>query len=115
MKPGESVTLDVPDGAKSLILSGANVPMLKRGTVVAHVGITPIRIGEISDWGSLRREHYYNSRNTLPANPAGLVRGYGYEAWIDGAARFPVAGRRVTITTEPRLPANALLQVEGFE
>ncbi len=114
--PGQTITLEVPHGTRHLILSGANVPRLERGTVIGR--LEPggqVRIGQIADWGALRREHYYGSRNRLPRDPAGLVRDYGQAAWVDGAGRVPVFGPLVRITADERLPADARLQVEAFQ
>ena len=116
LPPGESVTLDVPHGARYVILSGANVPRLERDTVIARLDPGgEVRIGEIVDWGALRREHFYNSRHRLPEDPAGLVRDYGYSAWVDGAGRVLVAGPTVRVTADERLPADARLQIEAFQ
>ena len=119
LAPSKGVTLDVPEGAHSLILSGANVARLRRGVVLGRVvpGDLVVRIGDAADWGSLRRDQYYASRNPLPRNPAGRIRGYGYGAWLDGAGRVPLprGARQIRITADPSLPADAALQVEGFE
>ena len=112
-----TVTLDVPDGAKAVVVSGANVARLERGTILGRMNGLPIRIGDAADWGYLRRDHFYGSRNPLPRNPAGRIRGYGYTAWVDGAGRMalPPNARTITITADAALPAGASLQVEGFE
>lgn len=114
----QSTELDVPPAATALILSGANVPRLKRGTLLGRIdpGNIPVRIGDVSDWGVLRREHFYSSRNRRPRDPAGLLRDYGYAAWIDGAGRMPLPrGRTVRITADPALAPNARLQIDAFE
>jgi hypothetical protein len=119
LRGGESLTLDVPPRATALIVSGANVPRLERGAPLGIVnpGGRVIRIGDASDWGTLRLEHFYDSRNPLPAQPAGLVRDYGYSAWIDGAGKVPLppGAQRITITGERTLRPGASLQVHGFE
>jgi hypothetical protein len=118
-------TFDVPAGATSLIVSGANVARLTRGTPLGRIEplgsvrepIRIVRIGDASDWGALRREYFYATRNPLPRDPAGRVRDYGYSAWIDGAGRVPLPGRARTIrvVADAALPSGAQLQVEGFE
>jgi hypothetical protein len=117
--PNASTLLDVPDGAQALIVSGANVPRLRSGALLGRIdpGGTPVRIGDAADWGYLRREHYYGSRNPLPRDPAGLVRGYGYEAWLDGAGRLPLprGARVIRVTADASLPKDAALQVVAFE
>ena len=120
LAPGQTIILDVPPNASAVILSGANISRLRLGTVVGSIDNVPIRIGDVADWGFLRREHFYGARNRLPDNPAGELRGYGQNAWIDGAARFPIRGPRpaargLRITADPRLFATARLQIDAFE
>ena len=117
LKPGESVDLEVPGDAKSISLSAANGFRLKRDTVVGTLDARPLTMRELADWGYLRREQWWRSRNTLPRNPAGILRGYGYEAWVNGAGRvaLPSHATRIRIAADPHLPADARLQVEAFE
>lgn len=119
LKPRETLTLDVPESARSLIVSGANVAHLRRGAELGRIepGAIPIRIGDAADWGAFRREQAYGSRNPLPRDFAGRVRGFGYETWIDGAGRIalPPNARTIQVTAAATLPQNAALQVEGFE
>lgn len=116
---GRSLELEVPAGTTALVVSGANVSRLRRGAVLGRVDPDgrAIRIGDAADWGAMRREQAHGSRNPFPRDSAGLVRGYGYEAWIDGAGRVPLpAGvERIRITADPSLAPDASLQVEGFE
>jgi hypothetical protein len=116
---GASATYDVPDDARSLIVSAANVARLRRGTVLGRLdpGGIPLRVGDAADWGYQRRDHFYAARNPLPGDPAGKIRDYGYAAWLDGAGRVPIppGARRIRVTADPKLPAAATLQVEGFE
>ena len=117
--PAQSLTLDVPEHATSLVVSGANVAHFRRGTLLGRIepGGIDVRIGDAADWGALRREQAYGARNPLPRDPAGKIRGYGYNAWLDGAGRvaLPKGARTIQVTTAASLPANASLQVEGFE
>ncbi|HUP61223.1 MAG TPA: hypothetical protein VNA69_12465 [Thermoanaerobaculia bacterium] len=135
--PAQTVTLSVPDGARALIVSGANVPHFRRGTLLGRIdtgaGFSPpkaakgrpaeagryidVRIGDAADWGYLRRDQYYGSRNPLPRDPAGKIRDYGYLAWIDGAGRVPLprGAKTIRVTAAATLPAGATLQVEAFE
>jgi len=117
--PNRSATYEVPQGARSLIVSGANVAKLRRGALLGRIepGGIAVRIGDAADWGYLRRDHFYGTRNPLPRDPAGKIRGYGYEAWLDGAGRVPLprGARVIRVTAAAELPADALLQVEGFE
>jgi hypothetical protein len=115
----QSATLYVPDDARALIVSGANVPRLRRGAKLGVIepGHLAVRIGDAADWGYLRRDAFYGSRNPLPRDPAGKIREYGYAAWIDGAGRVPLprGARVIRVIADAALPANASLQVEGFE
>ena len=114
---GESAEVDIPANGRSLILSGANVPRLREGTVVGSIepGNRSVRIGDVADWGFLRREHYYGARNPLPRRPGGLVRGYGQTSWIDGAGRVEVRPGRVVVTADRTLPSRATLQIVAIE
>lgn len=119
LAPNRSLTVDVPEGATALIVSGANVPRFRRGYQLGSMepGGRAIRIGDASDWGFLRRESFYAACNPLPRDPAGRIRGYGYAAWLDGAGRVPLprGARSIRITADAHLPADASLQVEAFE
>lgn len=117
LPPGAAAEVDIPPGARGLILSGANVPRLKRGTVMGRIqpGDIVVRIGDVADWGVLRREHYYNSLNPLPPRPGGIIRGYGQTAWIDASGRIAVPPGRVVVTADPALPPRASLQIDAIE
>jgi hypothetical protein len=114
-----SRTYEVPDHAKALILSGANVAHFRRGAVLGRIepGGIIVRIDDAADWGYLRREAWHRAHNPLPYHSAGKIRDYGYEAWVDGAGRIPLprGARTIRITADAKLPADASLQVEGFE
>ncbi len=115
----QSATILVPDDARALIVSGANVPRLRRGARLGVIqpGNIAVRIGDAADWGYLRRDQFFGSHNPLPRDPAGTVREYGYAAWIDGAGRVPLprGARTIRVTADAALPPGASLQVEGFE
>ena len=119
LPPAASVTMPVPDGASALIVSGANVPRLRRGALLGRIepGAIDVRIGDAADWGYMRRAQYYGSHNPLPHDPAGKVRGYGYETWVDGAGRIalPRGAKTIRVTASAGLPREAALQVEAFE
>jgi hypothetical protein len=113
-----TLTLDVPERTRALIVSGANVAHLRRGALLGRIepGGIDIRIGDASDWGYLRRAAFYDARNPLPRDPAGILRDYGYDAWVDGAGRVQLpASRTIHIVADAALPHGASLQVEGFE
>jgi hypothetical protein len=115
----ESRSYEVPDGARALIVSGANVARFRRGAVLGTIdpGGVKVRIGDAADWGYLRRDAWRRAHNPLPRDSAGKVRDYGYGAWVDGAGRIalPRGARTIRVTAASSLPAGASLQVEGFE
>ena len=119
LAPDRSEVYEVPEGATQLVVSGANVAHLRRGALLGRIqpGNIPVRIGDCADWGYLRRGAWYRARNPLPRDSAGKVRDYGYSAWVDGAGRIalPRGARRIRVTADAKLPADASLQVEGFE
>jgi hypothetical protein len=117
----QSIEVPVPPGAKTAVVvaSGANVARLKAGRIIGTVDALPIRIGDVADFGFLRREQFFAARNPLPALPVDDVRGYGQAAFLYGAGRVIVPRPPATlrIAAAPDLPADARLQVEsvGFE
>ncbi|HEX8407430.1 MAG TPA: hypothetical protein VF883_01085 [Thermoanaerobaculia bacterium] len=119
LAPNRSEVYEVPHGATQLVVSGANVAHLRRGALLGRIqpGNIPVRIGDAADWGYLRREAWYRARNPLPRDSAGKIRDYGYSAWVDGAGRVPLprGARTIRVTADAKLPADASLQVEGFE
>jgi hypothetical protein len=119
LKPNQSMTYAVPDGAQSLVVSGANVANLRRGAMLGTIepGHIAVRIGDAADWGYLRREGFHRAHNPLPRDLAGKLRDYGYAAWVDGAGRvaLPLGAREIRVTADASLPPGASLQVEGFE
>lgn len=119
LAPNRAETYSVPHEATHLIVSGANVAHLRRGAILGRIqpGNIAVRIGDCADWGYLRREAWYRAHNPLPRSAAGKIRGYGYSAWVDGAGRVPLprGARTIRVIADGKLPANASLQVEGFE
>jgi hypothetical protein len=119
LAPGRSVELDVPHDATALIVSGANVARLRRGDRLGRIepGGFEVRIGDAADWGYTRRQVFYGTHNPLPRDPVGVIRDYGYEAWVDGASRvaLPPGARTIRVTGDVSLPDDASLQVEAFE
>jgi hypothetical protein len=117
LKPGEAIDIDVPGDAKSIAMSAANGFRLKRDTVAGTLNGRTLTMRDLADWGYMRREQWWRSRNRLPRVPAGIIRGYGYDAWVDGAGRIPLPphATRIHVAADPYLPAEARLQVEAFE
>jgi hypothetical protein len=117
LKAGEAIDIDVPSDATSIAISAANGFRLKRDTVAGTLDGRPLTLRDLADWGYMRREQWWRSRNRLPRVPAGIIRGYGYDAWVDGAGRIalPAHATRIHVAADPHLPAKARLQVEAFE
>jgi len=117
LRPGESIDIDVPNDAKSLAVSAANGFRLKRDQVAGTLDGRPLTMRDLADWGYMRREQWWRSTNRLPRVPAGIIRGYGYDAWVDGAGRIPLPphATRIRVAADPHLPAGVRLQVEAFE
>jgi len=114
LKPGTTTTIDVPPDATAVIVSGANVQRLPCGTILGTLNGNPVTA---PDWGFMRREQFFSSRNCYPHDSAGRIRDYGWSAWIDGAERIglPHGTRTIRVAVDPRLPKEATLQIEAFE
>ena len=117
MKPGQTNDFEVPTDARALILSLSNGSSLDRHALVGSLGDRELHAGDLADWGFARREQWWRSKNRLPRHAAGLIRGYGYDGWVDGAVRFalPPGAKTIRVSVDPRLPPATLLQVEAFE
>jgi hypothetical protein len=112
----QSIDIAVPPGTRRAIVvaSGANVARLKEGRAIGSVNDTPIRIGDVADFGFMRREQFFMARNPLPARPVADIRGYGQAAFLYGAGVVVVPGAEsLHISAAADLPANARLQVES--
>ena len=117
MHPGESHDFEVVPDAHAVILSLSNGANLPRRTVVGRLGDLELHASDLADWGFARRQEWWRSTNRLPRHAAGLIRGYGYDGWVDGAVRFalPDGAKTIRISVDRRLPASTILQVEAFE
>ena len=116
----QSIDVAVPPGTKRAVVlaSGANVARFKNGRVIGTINDTPIRIGDVADFGFMRREQFFIARNPLPRRPVADIRGYGQAAFLYGAGFVAVpAAESLHISAAGDLPPNARLQVEsvGFE
>ncbi len=78
-----------------------------------------LRIGDVADWGFLRREQFFFSKNVPPRNASGDVRNYGNSAFLYGAGRIPIRfaapPARLRVVAANDLPSDARLQVETVE
>ncbi len=121
----QSVSLDIPPGVRRVVItaSGANAARLPGGRAVGWVdgGGTRkmIRIGDIADFGFMRREHFFASRNRPPRTPLDDIHDYGASAWLHTAGRIAIASPRpitaLHVTAAPGLPPGAKLQIEAVE
>jgi hypothetical protein len=115
----QSYTIALPPETKSatVALSGANVSSLRAGTLVGRVNDREVRIGDIADFGFMRREHFHASRNNLPRRPVWDFRDYGQFAWLYGAGRITIdhPPSALRVTAAPTLPPAARLEIESIE
>jgi len=112
----QSIDVGVPPGTKRalIVASGANVARFKKDRVIGTVNGTPIRIGDVADFGFLRREQFFSARNPLPRRPVADIRGYGHAAFLYGAGFIEVPpAETLHISAAQDLPPSARLQVES--
>ena len=125
-----SVDVAVPPRVRIVVLriSGANMPRMRPGRVIGEIEATDsaghrtdrvLRIGDVGDWGFLRREQFFFSKNVPPRNASGDVRNYGNMAFLYGAGRIPIrfaaSPARLRVVAANDLPVDARLQVETVE
>jgi hypothetical protein len=130
LAPAESTSIDVPPHVRHAVVSasGGQMARLKRGRVVGTIEATdahgrttfrPIAIGDIADFGFMRREQFFASRNPLPRFSAGEIRGYGANAWVWGGGRTAIAAPAdivsLRVIAAPNLPHDAHLQIDSVE
>jgi hypothetical protein len=117
LKPGQSHDFEVPTETHALILSLSHGENLRGMTVVGRLGDRELHAGDLADWGFARRDQWWRAKNRLPRHAAGLIRGYGYDGWVDGAVRveIPRDAKTIRVSVDPHLPPPGLLQVEAFE
>jgi len=127
LPPGTSLELGL--GARHgivLTMSGANVARLRAGKHVADVEVLDsrgrtstrtVRIGDIADFGFLRRDQFFAARKPLPRVPLADIRGYGLASFLYGAGSIAIDGdvAAVRITAAPELPRGAAIEVESVE
>ena len=126
----ESIDLDVPADARHVVViaSGANMASMAPGTLVGRIdGVDrrgravgrDVRIGDVADFGFMRREHFFKSRNPRPHDPSWDFRGYGWSGFLYGAGRVvldaPDGFASLRVTGAPSLKSPASLQVESIE
>jgi hypothetical protein len=122
---GQSVSMDAPPHTRAAVItaSGANAARLPGGRLVGWVAVggmrREIRIGDVADFGFMRREHFFASRNPPPRQPIDDIHGYGAAAWLHTAGRIRIAWRReqtsLRVSAAPDLPPGTMLQIEAVE
>jgi len=125
LEAGRSVLIDAPPGTHYAVItaSGANAAGLRAGRVMGRVEAGGIRrvvtIGDIADFGFMRPQHFFASRNPPPGVPLDDVHGYGIGAWLHTAGRMAIASaadiRALRITAASDLPPGVKLQIEAVE
>ncbi len=99
---GESLPIALPPHVSEATVTtyGGYFERLRSGHVVGaieakdqrgRVTVRPIRIGDTADFGFMRREQFFASRNPLPRFSPGEIRGYGANTWVVGAGRTTVS------------------------
>jgi hypothetical protein len=99
---GESLPIAVPAHVREVVVTtyGGYIERLRSGHVIGAIEATdqrgrvivrPIRIGDSADFGFMRREQFFASRNPLPRFSPGEIRDYGANAWVVGAGRTTVS------------------------
>jgi hypothetical protein len=98
---GESLPIALPPHVREVTVTtyGGYLERLRSGHVIGaieatdqrgRVTVRPIRIGDTADFGFMRREQFFASRNPLPRFSPGEIRDYGANAWVVGAGRTTV-------------------------
>jgi len=126
----ESLPLGVPPHVRHVVItaSGGQMARLKPGRVVGTIEATDVRgrlskreilIGDVADFGFLRREQFLGARNPFPKSSPAEVRGYGPDAWVYGSGRTALACAAdiatLRVVAAPNLPRDAHLQIDAIE
>jgi len=126
----QSVSIDAPDRkhAVGITASAANAARFRKGTLMGTVEVVgrtgrivrkEIRIGDIADFGFMRREHFFASRNPPPVHPINDVIGYGQSAWLHTAGWMVIGSideiASLRFTAARDLPPGARLQIEAVD
>ncbi len=128
LAPGQSVSIEAPGQKHAVVItaSGANASRLPSGRLMGGVEVVgrmgnvvrrEIRIGDIADFGFMRREHFFASRNPPPRNPIDDLHGYGQAAWLHTAGWIVIGSpdeiASLRFRAAPDLPPPARLQIEA--
>ena len=126
----ETLPLGVPPHVRHVVItaSGGQMARFKTGRVVGTIEATDvrgrlskreIRIGDVADFGFLRREQFLGARNPFPKFSPGEIRDFGPEAWIYGSGRTALATAAdiatLRVVAAPNLPRDSHLQIDAVE
>jgi hypothetical protein len=126
----ESAKVDLPPRVRRVVVtaSGENIPRLRAGkplgSIVAkardgRVCTRELRVGDVADFGFLRREQFFSSRNPLPRRTPFDVYGSGATSFVKGNGRVAVACGGADLASlafaAAGLPKGARLQIESIE
>ncbi|MEO8216891.1 MAG: hypothetical protein ABI718_07405 [Acidobacteriota bacterium] len=129
LAPGQSVTVDPEreSGSFDLLLSGANIAALPRGTSFASLEIIDsvgqafrrdVTVGEVTDWAALRGDQFFRSRNGTPSRNAGTITGFGSTAFLRSSGAIHLSLTRpvkaISVSADPGLPETGRVQIEAF-
>ena len=94
--------------------SGANAASLPAGRILGWIDG---RVADVPDFGFMRREHFFSSRNRPPRTPLADIHDYGAAAWLHTAGRFavPRSPFPVRFSAAPDLRPGTKLQIEAVE
>jgi hypothetical protein len=118
----QSVSVPVPRGAKkvTITMAAGRAQHLWPHAVLGHVAMngatTDFAVGDIADFGFMRREHFLTAHNAPARVPVDDVHDFGASAWLNGAGRvtLPVpAGVPVLYVTAVR--PGITLHIESIE
>ncbi len=113
---GRAFTMDVPHNV-TITATGANAAALPPGRIMGSVDNRTIAIGDVADFGFMRREHFFSSRNRPPRTPLADIHDFGAAAWLHtaGRIRFATPAGALRVTAAPDLPPGTKLQIEAVE
>jgi hypothetical protein len=126
----ESLSIAVPPHVRNVVVtaSGGQVARFRTGRVIGaieatdlrgRVTVRPIRIGDVADFGFMRREQFFGSRNPLPRFSPGEIHDFGANAWVWGAGRTTVACAAdiasLRVIAAADLPPQSHLQIDSVE
>ncbi len=130
LERGQSVSIEAPkvSHAVAITASGANAARFRPGTLMGTVDVMgrtgevirrEIRIGDIADFGFMRREHFFASRNPPPSRVINDIIGYGQAAWLHTAGWMVIGSTDEVASLQFKaasdLPAGAKFQIEAVD